>query len=143
MKDQDTEIFIIPSSDDIINIFPIPQEPFYLNSLKKISKKIKFVSNPSLLEFDGDITFQLFNSNIIDDLRAQSVFKIPISQNRIDPCLNQLIHQKSLAPLYPMSHNIDLRKLHYLRINENPNFIIIPSQIGNGFAKVHKFKKYK
>jgi DNA polymerase II small subunit/DNA polymerase delta subunit B len=122
-----------------LNLFPIPQECFSLPSLKKFSKRIKFISNPSLLEFDGDLTFQLFNSNIIDDLRAQSLFKIPITQNRIDPCLTQLINQKTLAPLYPMTHPVDLRKYQQLRLDEKPNFLIIPSQIGNGFAKVYLF----
>ena len=104
--------------------------------LRRFSKKIKFISNPSSLEFDGDINFQLFNSNIIDDLRTQSLFKIPISQNRIDPCLSHLINQRNLAPLYPTSQPMDLRKYQQLRLDEKPNFLIIPSQIGNGFAKV-------
>ena len=120
----------------MINLFPIPQEPYSTPNLKKISKNLNFLSNPSELEFDDDIRFQLFNSSIIDDLRAQTLFKIPMSQNRIDPCLSGLINQKSLAPLYPMSNDVDLRKYQMLRIQENPHFLIIPSNIGNGFAKV-------
>lgn len=134
---------MIPSPEDILNLFPIPQEPFFLPvALRRFSKKIKFISNPSSLEFDGDINFQLFNSNIIDDLRTQSLFKIPISQNRIDPCLSNLINQRNLAPLYPTSQPMDLRKYQQLRLDEKPNFLIIPSQIGNGFAKVIYFTNF-
>jgi len=97
------------------------------------------VSNPCELEFDEEITFNLFNSTIIDDLRMNSLFKMPITQNRVDVCLQQLINQKSLAPLFPMSQNVDLRKSQMLKLNEIPNFVIIPSQIGNGFAKVSIF----
>lgn len=116
------------------NLFPIPQEPFFQG--KKIAKNIQLVSNPSIIEYDGDISFHLFNSTIIDDLRTQSLFKIPISQNRIDPCLQQLINQRHLTPMHPISQNVDLRKYHEMRIKETPNFVIIPSNIGNGFAKV-------
>ena len=104
--------------------------------MKGMPKNIHLISNPSILEYDGDISFQLFNSPVIDDLRTNSIFKLPISQNRIDPCLQQIIDQRNLTPIYPLSQPLDLRKYNQLNINEVPNFIIIPSTIGNGFAKV-------
>lgn len=114
----------------------MPQEPFNFSNGRVFPKNIHIVTNPCSLEYDGEISFEVFNSPVIDDLRAQSLFKIPLSHNRIDACLQQIVNQRTLAPIYPLSQPLDLRKYDLLQISEAPNFIIIPSNIGSGFAKV-------
>lgn len=64
---------------------------------------------------------------------------MPISQNRIDPCLEAILNQMNLCPVWPPSNNVDLRKISTLDLNEKqiPNLIIVPSKVGVGFAKVN------
>lgn len=78
---EDIDIIFVPSTDDITNIYPIPQ-PKYNRNLQVEGKKVHYTSNPGIMILGA--ARQVYEINLINSDLLQY-----IKENKIGCALDQ------------------------------------------------------
>uniref|UniRef100_A0A8C9GEY7 DNA polymerase alpha subunit B n=1 Tax=Piliocolobus tephrosceles TaxID=591936 RepID=A0A8C9GEY7_9PRIM len=123
-----THFYIIPSLYDPINIYPLPQPPFFYeqNDDNTILKNIHFLSNPSYI-YINEIKIAITSCDIIYALTSNLLCRP--SELKLFFLCEQIIKQLSLFPAYPSEYNIEITKFKNLLFQPNkiPDIFIFPS----------------
>ncbi|GAB6021088.1 DNA polymerase alpha subunit B [Chamberlinius hualienensis] len=124
-----TQFIIVSSSNDAHHDCIYPTPPFTYES----KKNLNFVSDPSMLEFDG-IVFGITATDILFHLGKEEITFPPGTPDRIGRLASHLLLQRSFYPLYPPSEgmNISMPKLQiHGRMSVTPHFLILPSDLSS------------
>lgn len=131
-----TNIVIIPSVKDILNIYPIPQ-PKYDSKLVNIEKyelfkrkRLNFIGNPQIIKIN-EVIFGVTNYEMIDEILSNSVKSTKTSN--IDQVLDSVLKQSSFLPVLPMKKEnfqsnllLEYREFEKLVIETIPDVYITP-----------------
>ncbi|ETW27557.1 hypothetical protein PFFCH_05007 [Plasmodium falciparum FCH/4] len=121
-----THFFIIPSIYDSINIYPLPQPPFYYENSNINSPNVHFLSNPSYI-YINELKIALTSCDIVYNLTRNLLCRP--SELKLFYLFEQILRQLSLFPSYPSEYNIEITKFKNLLFQPNrlPDIFIYPS----------------
>lgn len=107
---QETQVVLLPSTNEISHIYPLPQPPLAQKSFQGSRMAARknmpiLASNPSTIRVN-DISIGFVNSDVIKDMCINMCVKNPAagqgqSRPKIDLVLQSMLQQKSFYPLYP------------------------------------------
>jgi len=142
-----TKIIIVPSTNEITHIYPLPQPPMSEKSFSSIkNNNMPYLSsNPATFTLN-DISVGIINTDIIKDMCINMCIKTPPvdsdqsaqpNKPKIEIVLQSILQQKSFYPLYPgsLATPIEWEQYHGLMFEKTPDILIAPSDLLL-FAKV-------
>ncbi|SBS86434.1 DNA polymerase alpha subunit B, putative [Plasmodium ovale] len=120
-----THFFIIPSVYDSVNIYPLPQPPFYYENDTNLTN-VHFLSNPSYI-YINELKIALTSCDVIYNL-SQNLLCRP-SEMKSFYLFEQIIRQLTFFPSYPSEYNIEITKFKNLLFQPNriPDIFLFPS----------------
>jgi DNA polymerase alpha subunit B len=140
-----TQLYILPSTNEARNFFPIPQPPIdkveseVWRSLVKELPQVKFVSNPATIQI-GDLKIFATSADALSAINSNVLFKADAtSAGRVETCLDQILRSRSLFPVMPNNLRIDPSTRHLADLHDEskwfPHIIVSPSLAGKRFIK--------
>ncbi|CRG94830.1 DNA polymerase alpha subunit, putative, partial [Plasmodium gallinaceum] len=133
-----THFFIIPSIYDSINIYPLPQPPFFYENSNNLSN-VHFLSNPSYI-YINELKIALTSCDVVYNLSKNLLCKP--SEMKLFYLFEQIIRQISFFPSYPCEYNIETTKFNNLLFHPNklPDIFLFPSYTNEKsyIKEVHK-----
>jgi DNA polymerase alpha subunit B len=125
-----TQVVIIPSTNEIIHTYPLPQPAMTANFGKL---QVLRATNPAFIQLN-DVSVGVINTDVIKDMCLNTCIKNPPNQEakpKIDLVLQSMLQQRSFYPLYPGSPNtpIEWDQWNALAMPETPDILIAPSDL--------------
>ena len=144
-KDPKTKIVIIPSTNEISHIYPLPQPPMHeqFQGYNLEQMKTTLMPNPATFTING-ISIGFINTDVLKDMCQNIVVKNPKQEdaqqkpkNKIELVLQTLLQQKSYYPMYPSSYQtpVEWEQFRGLMFTKTPDVLITPSDLVH-FIKV-------
>lgn len=102
-----TRVVLIPSTNEISHIYPLPQPPLSQDLFKQTKMAPVLVSNPSMFSVN-DVSIGIVNSDVLKDMCINMCVKNPPAtdkpnKSKIDLVLESILQQRNFYPLYPSS----------------------------------------
>ena len=143
---QKTQVIIVPSHNDIVQMYPLPQPHFdksYFNS-KKLGASPHLVGNPSVFMLN-DISVGVVNVDVVKDMCLNICTKFEVSeQNKIDQNLSAVgvVKQRpSDATLAKMKAPPKIDQVLYSLLEQRSFYPLCPAGM-NSPVEVEQVKKF-
>ena len=127
-----TKVLVVPNTNDITHIYPLPQPPFGPHVFDKLNPSC--LSNPCHFELN-EVSIGLINTDVVKDMCSNIVVKNPVGaqapKSKIEIALESILEQKSFYPLYPGNQvtPIEWEQWEKLQMHAQPDILIVPSDL--------------
>ena len=139
-----TKIVMVPSTNEISHIYPLPQPPlseraFMNTKMRKDNSIPVLTSNPATFEVN-DVSVGIINTDVIKDMCINMCIKNPpadqqqqqaANKPKIELVLQSILQQRSFYPLYPGSlvTPIEWEQYKGMMFSKTPDILITPSDL--------------
>ena len=91
---------------------PLPLRPL---KQRLVRGPDSMIFNPQRLELDEEVTIDVLASSVVSDMMQKSIVGGACAQDKLHHVYKQILNQRTLLPMYPLSDAVDQQTLSQLR----------------------------
>lgn len=123
-----------PSTRDLGVISPLPQDTFDIDQMSRD----QLLTNPGFIRVNNQFSMAFVNTDYAKEAICGTYF-CSKEGNNFDAILSEIVHQKSLVPIFPSNIPVDYSQISSLDIENDDHFSIhISPSLMTEYARVKK-----